>query len=280
MQPFFPRDAIIENDLNRIGYRVHQGRGPEKVYHRHVGIELILAQSGLVDYHVGSHQTMLTAGTALLFTADRPHNLQVLDGEYRRSVMHFTYDSLFPKQRDTLRRLFEGGENICQVVFAPDAIPRFLWAAQELRRLSLSPSVSPDLIGHLIGIAISDFQESAVHAGKRDKDNSVCAEIIDYMHAHIHQRATNAELAARFFISESYLRQLFRTQVGYSPQEYWTRIRIDTARLMLATGESVNTVARSLGFSSLYGFTRAFVRFTGIKPSAFMAAARHNKTGA
>jgi len=61
----------------------------------------------------------------------------------------------------------------------------------------------------------------------------------------------------------------FRTSRGCSIGDYVVHSRIDTAKRLLGTSESVKSIAYSIGFSSTSSFSYAFRRATGTTPRQF-----------
>lgn len=80
---------------------------------------------------------------------------------------------------------------------------------------------------------------------------------------------TLADLAELCKLSPRQLTRGFRTSRGCSIGNYMAQRRIEAAKRRLAAGESVQMVARSMGFSSHSNFTCAFRRATGASPSQF-----------
>ncbi len=71
-------------------------------------------------------------------------------------------------------------------------------------------------------------------------------------------------------VSERSLRRQFRADTGMSWQEYRTTSRVLRAMTMLAeTDVTVLDAAVAVGFESLSGFNRAFLRLTGERPSEY-----------
>ncbi len=68
-------------------------------------------------------------------------------------------------------------------------------------------------------------------------------------------------------MSASNLTRLFAEFTGMPPIEYLTHVRIENAKRQLAKGgRTISEVAVQCGFSSIYSFSRAFRRQTGISP--------------
>ncbi|MGW8567606.1 AraC family transcriptional regulator [Isoptericola sp. NPDC055881] len=80
-------------------------------------------------------------------------------------------------------------------------------------------------------------------------------------------------LAARARLSRSAFADRFAGTVGEPPMAYVTGCRMDAAaRLLRADGASVEVVARRVGYDSVPGFHRAFVRRYGVTPGAWRAS--------
>lgn len=77
------------------------------------------------------------------------------------------------------------------------------------------------------------------------------------------------ELAGLCGISVRQLTRSFRTARGCSVGAYVTDRQITHAKRMLATDESVGTIATTLGFSSSSNFCAAFRRSTGMTPGQY-----------
>jgi AraC family transcriptional regulator len=83
-----------------------------------------------------------------------------------------------------------------------------------------------------------------------------------------------AELAALCAISVRQLTRGFRVSRGCSLGDYIAQRQMEGAKRLLMAGESVKTVAFTLGFASPSSFTFAFRRATGISPTQFRTRQR------
>ncbi len=78
---------------------------------------------------------------------------------------------------------------------------------------------------------------------------------------------TVADLAETIFVSEVYLRKLFRRTVKATPVEFITHRRIEQARYLLKTTDlSVKAVTEQCGFRDVPFFYRVFRKATGLTP--------------
>jgi len=79
---------------------------------------------------------------------------------------------------------------------------------------------------------------------------------------------TLTELAALACVSEEHLRRLCRRQLGRSPMQHLTFLRMQRARHLLSvTDEKIETIARTVGFKSVFSFSNIFKKWIGWRPS-------------
>ncbi|WP_018505922.1 AraC family transcriptional regulator [Parafrankia discariae] len=108
----------------------------------------------------------------------------------------------------------------------------------------------------------------------------VVAAALRELHADPARAWTTASLAGVVVVSRATLARRFAAALGQSPGVYLTRWRMDLAALRLRdTEESLDVVARSVGYSSVYAFSRAFRRARGAPPGRYRQTARGSGTG-
>ena len=96
------------------------------------------------------------------------------------------------------------------------------------------------------------------------------APAIEYISQNYHKGITNDALAALTGLSTVYFRKLFTGTMGVSPIAYVHQFRIEKAKEMLKSDYgTLSDVAQSLGYPSLYDFSRAFKKHVGIAPSKY-----------
>ncbi|RJQ81008.1 AraC family transcriptional regulator [Pseudonocardiaceae bacterium YIM PH 21723] len=86
---------------------------------------------------------------------------------------------------------------------------------------------------------------------------------------------TTDALAAELAVSRSTLTRRFRAVTGVAPADYLTRWRMDLAAIRLRdTGDTLDAIAHSVGYTSVYAFSRAFRRERGQAPGRFRGLVR------
>ena len=98
---------------------------------------------------------------------------------------------------------------------------------------------------------------------------------MDYMTEYYSNQAiTNDLLAAHCGFSTVYFRKTFEAVYGLSPIRYLQQLRMEKAKSMLSSDfESISQVAESVGYSSIFHFSKMFRQYTGMSPSAYARSA-------
>nr|WP_269799842.1 AraC family transcriptional regulator [Pseudofrankia saprophytica] len=89
---------------------------------------------------------------------------------------------------------------------------------------------------------------------------------------------TTEALAREVAVSRATLTRRFRAVTGDTPGAYLTRWRLDLAARRLRDGdEGLEAVAHSVGYTSVYAFSRAFRRARAMPPGHYRVAARQGQ---
>ena len=95
-------------------------------------------------------------------------------------------------------------------------------------------------------------------------------QVIDYIHAHLEQNLSLAELVAVVQLSPWHFARLFKQSTGVSPHQYQIRCRIERAKQLLRKDLAIADVAQAVGFASQGHFNYHFKRFVGTTPKKFL----------
>jgi AraC-like DNA-binding protein len=81
---------------------------------------------------------------------------------------------------------------------------------------------------------------------------------------------TLGELSTLAAMSEEHLRRLCRKEIGRSPMQHLTFLRLQRARLLLSvTDDKVEVISRAVGFESSFTFSNTFKKWIGWRPSEY-----------
>lgn len=96
------------------------------------------------------------------------------------------------------------------------------------------------------------------------------APAVEYIAKNFNKDLRNDDLARLTRISTVYFRKLFAEVYGISPMNYVKELRIKKAKEMLKSDYgSITDIALSLGYSTIYDFSRDFKKHTGVSPSKY-----------
>ncbi|GGE68622.1 helix-turn-helix domain-containing protein [Priestia taiwanensis] len=103
---------------------------------------------------------------------------------------------------------------------------------------------------------------------KEESEN--IAIIIRYMQQSYHTQLTAIDIANHFGIERRKLTYLFEKQMGMTPNEYLTDLRIQKAGVLLRTSDlTMAEIAERVGYTDYFYFSRVFKKVTSLSPSDF-----------
>lgn len=113
----------------------------------------------------------------------------------------------------------------------------------------------------------SNKQYSTISENNRDALLNI---ILNYMHAHINEKITMAELEKCSSLNKTTVNSLFKRTFSTSPMNYFLMMKIDRAKQLLREDNyNVSQISEILGYSSIHYFSRQFKRFTGMSPNEY-----------
>ena len=107
-------------------------------------------------------------------------------------------------------------------------------------------------------------------SGGESGGEPLCERALEIMRTHVADPLEVPEIAAQLGVSRSKLTQIFAEVTGTSPAKRYLALRMEVAKGLLLSGEKVESVAVSIGFSSARSFRAAFQESTGLAPREFV----------
>jgi transcriptional regulator GlxA family with amidase domain len=96
-----------------------------------------------------------------------------------------------------------------------------------------------------------------------------------YLHQNFANPLTRQEIADAVCVSKNYLSEIFRQELGLSPWDCLTRLRLQKAKELLhTTGDSITSVAAQAGFDDSAYFSRVFRKNIGMSPQEYRQEAK------
>lgn len=127
------------------------------------------------------------------------------------------------------------------------------------------------MIREILIYLVRDFaaiNTTSRHTPNPDEAELFCYRIMNYIDSHIYSMQSLSELSEFTNYNYNYLSNLFKEVTGYTLMNYYRRRRLETAKLLLSENSlSITRIARLLGYSSVYTFSRAYKEYFGESPS-------------
>ncbi|HTD76796.1 MAG TPA: ATP-binding protein [Chloroflexota bacterium] len=100
--------------------------------------------------------------------------------------------------------------------------------------------------------------------------SAVVKQAMAYLHEHYARPLARHDLAQAAGVSENYLSQIFHRELGVSPSNYLSRVRVHQAKELLSrTDDSISVIASRVGFQDPAYFSRVFHKLVGASPQTY-----------
>lgn len=263
--------VMLEED-----FEAHHNRDPyfrTIEFHAHDFLELYLFLDGSVTYYIEDQVYDLCPGDLLIIPPGRMHRPVIANerAAYERMVLwvELDYIARIDSAAGELQAALRGvGVNGYRVPLRGDDL---IFAASLFRRI-----VKMERGGVFTSSAIRLYLKDAFEAyslveKEARGETAVIPQVICYLTEHFREPLRLDDLAARFFISKSYLNRHFKAYTNATVYAYLMALRITHARRMLREGATAAEAGRECGFSDYSTFYKAFKAQTGITPQEFKA---------
>ena len=255
------------NGLNLVYEREPAGEAPETWLGRHLLV--ICLGNFRANYRLkGSWQHQdYTEGDLVIFPAHEPFPRVQIDREVE-------IIELFLEPETLTKTIGEGAavEVIPQLKLRDPLIKQMGLALKtELERGGAdsklyAESMSTALSAHLL----RRYSSYTVKNYSGGLPKSQLREAIAYIHEHLDQNLTLAELASVVYLSPHHFANLFKQSTGRSPHQYVTHCRIEKAkRLLRQPNTPIIEICQQVGFQNQSHFTRVFRQYTHSTPKAY-----------
>lgn len=119
-------------------------------------------------------------------------------------------------------------------------------------------------------LGILFYSNDDFHPNLQPYQNKKISESIIYMLENIRFSLSLRALANNINVSKSHYIHLFKQKTGYSPIDYFIRLKIQRACQLLATTDlNVEEISYQLGYNDPFYFSRTFSKIMGISPFNF-----------
>ena len=108
-----------------------------------------------------------------------------------------------------------------------------------------------------------------------ERPNETYNRIIRYMEEHINEQLTIENICKNTLISRSRLQKLFQELHGCGVMEFFTLMKIDTAKELIRSNQlNFTQISDRLGYTSIHYFPGSFKKITHMNPSEYASSIR------
>lgn len=119
----------------------------------------------------------------------------------------------------------------------------------------------------LIGSIMVNFCTYIANLKKPHNISPLTSAVISYIHAHIYQKFSVADIAKHLGYSATFLSHTFKTDMNQSIKQYMQEKKMDAADQLISTEKrSISETAAILGYSSQSHFQAAYKKIRGTTP--------------
>lgn len=246
-------------------------------FHAHDFLELYLFLDGSVTYYIEDQVYDLCPGDLLVIPPGKMHRPVIANenAAYERMVLwvNLEYISRLDSSGYLSKELGSVGGNGYCVPLRGDKLSYMSTLFQNIVTMQ-AENADEQFTQSAIRIYLwSMLKEYSMVESRESGEPEVIPQVIRYITEHYNEAITLDDIAARFFISKSYLSRHFKAYTNATVYAYIMALRITHARRMIRDGVPAVEAGHNCGFSDYSTFYKAFKAQTGMSPHQFKAMA-------
>ncbi len=113
------------------------------------------------------------------------------------------------------------------------------------------------------------YVQNSDHGISRNINYFKIKDVLAYVYSNFSQDLSLDHLTAKFYMSKTYLNNMFKLYTGLTVNQYIITIRIAAAKQLLREGVSVSQIYEKVGFNNYSHFIRTFTKIVGISPKQY-----------
>ena len=250
--------------------------------------EFLCVDNGEVDVLAGENKVTLKKGEIIFHKPNEFHNVKA-NGVIAPNLVVASFECTSPKIRffedkiltigDTERSLLASIVSEARNAFSSrlddpyleELKPRLdtVFGSEQLIRLCLE-----QLLIQLYRRHTADSGHRAVSKSTKLKtDDEIYNRVLAYLRANISEQLTIQQICKNNLVGRSQLQKLFREKNNCGIIDYFSKMRISTAKQMIRDNHmNFTQIADALGYTSIHYFSRQFKKITGMTPSEYASS--------
>ena len=253
--------------------------------------EFLYVDKGTVDVTAGTIEHTLNQGDIIFHKPNEWHNVQangqvapnlvVVSFECDSSAMDF-FDGKRMRIGDTEKNLlariireathaFSSRLNDPNLKYLDKKETPDAFACEQIIKLSLELMLIEMIRKALQGQGSSRLSTSV----RENSDQEVLQKILAFLQENVRGKISLDDVCAHTLFSRSYIQRMFKHQTGSSIMDYYKRLKIEEAKLMIREGKyNFTQISELLSYASIHHFSRHFKEITGMTPSEYASSVK------
>ena len=231
-------------------------------WQEHSFYEIMMLDEGEIEYAVESKRYVMRRGDVLLVSAGSYH----LEKSIIKAPVSLYCLGFFPDNigcSELCSEIFERGRLIS--LGEDSAFTSLLASARG--KLSKSKSNAPEFIKALSEAAVMILGDLDASEDRGEEIKNVTVRrVIDYVNKNLTSINSCEDISRAMFFSSSYVRAIFKREMGIGIMEYVRKKRILFAHRRMKHGEKPTEIYAECGFSNYPSFYRAYLDYFGYSP--------------
>jgi len=146
-------------------------------------------------------------------------------------------------------------------------------ATNNIMRIAMDDNSQKDIMADFalkeLLIRLMQTQARSMVEKNLARNKSRIGFVVDYIKKNLHQKLSIDSIAKLAYVSKSNFFKMFKDELGTSPNDFILQERINRAKELLASNNSIKETAFLTGFSDTNYFTRVFKQLVGVTPKSY-----------
>ena len=223
------------------------GKSDDTTLHWHSGTELLYVLDGTITYTNSGIRQAITTGEFAIINSNVIHQFQNTHADRSNTTLTLILPDIWMRQFST------EGSPFWFLAETDAAHKKIVCALRQLITSITSQDPYRNLLlqRDLLALVYALFSEALTPHPSSKENVYAIYEIIDYINTHYCEPLSLSLISNIFGIQKNYFCRVFREAIGTTFHRYLTRIRLDAALELLASGQaSSSQCALACGFSS------------------------------
>lgn len=252
--------------------------------------EFLCVDKGVVQITAGTHKHTLEKGAIIFHQPNEFHNvaangviapnLVVIGFECDSPAMDFFREkvlSIGPRERELLGLLIKEARSAYAYGLDDPYCEKLIQREESQIPFGAEQLIKIYLQQFLIQLMRSNISKEIPpplpKSIKQKNEDEMFQRIIQYMEKNLSNQLTIEQICHDNLIGRSILQKLFREHSNSGVIDYFSGMKIESAKQMIRSGHmNFTQIADNLGYTSIHYFSRQFKKITGMTPSEYASS--------